>query len=110
MRQFEIFWAEKSTHIHDTVCTILYKKIIGINFYTNVARTYLLNCFLCCFQLLEKDQIKIFNKISFKKEDLKKKKPLNVPSFDDLNCSPIVHMYHMVPLFQDLPFRCLLIP
>ena len=26
------------------------------------------------------------------------------PSFDELHCSTIVHMNHMEPMFQDLPF------
>ena len=28
------------------------------------------------------------------------------PSFDELNCSTIVHMNHMKHMFQDLPFYC----
>ena len=58
--------------------------------------------FLLLFKPLKKEQIKISIKFHFKKRKIYFEL-LVCPSFDELHCSPIVHVDHMEPIFQDLP-------
>ena len=58
-----------------------------------------------CFELLKKDQIFNFNIIWLEKLKTYFESVIS-PSFDELNCSPIVVMNRMETMFQDLPFCC----
>ena len=50
-------------------------------------------------------QFEISKKFNFKKRKISFKSLIS-PSFDQLYCSPIVHINHIEPIFQGPPFYC----
>ena len=60
------------------------------------------NSFYCCFDPLKNFKFQISMTCHWKKRKINFPSVI-FPPLHELHCSPIVHMNHMEPIFQDLP-------